>query len=238
MSDDKKMIQASEEAYTSYKSYKRVDFNALCEGAQGDYGHGNFISHQGLTFMDVVGRLYLTGNDLLYYPELAVKLRDIQEYPMLERVYPVNPDIKGMGFIKYFYRHVLESFKAFDADLAKASQEVNTVLNVYGMKRKVPIIDRVEVENTQKPFGYRKLVINGVDWYLDNAHSARRSTERIDLEQLLNIPREFERVEFEGVAAGTPFLALRLGKTWKHRGRVNWYSLDSATRSCLKKLLC
>src|SRR5689334_21948627 len=72
--------------YTLPENYEEMDFYDI------EYGFKKFISSRKIHFQDYIGRLYLTGNQLLYYPRLAKKLRDLKlnDYPSLERKYAVD----------------------------------------------------------------------------------------------------------------------------------------------------
>jgi len=48
------------------------------------------IHRECIPFQKHVGRQLMSGNALLYYPELTKKLREIADYPILKRCYPVD----------------------------------------------------------------------------------------------------------------------------------------------------
>lgn len=72
-----------------HNHYSSLDFYNLCSGHNQNPDY--FINGEGLTFRNYVGCKYLTGNELLYYPELALEIREFKEYPTL---------IEGLVWIK------------------------------------------------------------------------------------------------------------------------------------------
>jgi len=80
-----------------------------------------FIHRKGITFQEYVGRQFITGNELVYYPKLAEKLREMTDYPVLKRCYEVDQTITGLAFLKYFYDHSMEHLKNFQIELEQCS---------------------------------------------------------------------------------------------------------------------
>jgi len=219
------LITASEQKYISCTHYSKIDFWALWRGNRHDTD--STISRDGLTFMDYVGKLYLTGTDLLYYPALTQHLRTVKEYPTLTRVYPVDGKIQGMAFIEYFFDYALKSFEAFRAELREASSQVDNLIHLYGRDRQIPLIDSIEADDRYPNKCYTKVIINGVTWHIGDAYSSWKITEYINLYKFFSISIDYTCVELEDALPGTPFLALRLRKTYKHKGHVIWYNLNT-----------
>ena len=155
-------------------------------------------------------------------------MREVKKYPVLKRTYKVDGNINGMGFIEYFYELMKESFNSFMAELTLASSQVDHLIHKYGMKRKVPIINRIDVDHVSSYYQRKKLVINGITWHLkQDCHQELKITEYFDLKSALNISPDIYRVSLEDAAIGTSFIAVRIAKTWQHKGHVNWYDLKT-----------
>lgn len=223
------MIEQKKQPSVGFKNYKKIDFYTICHG----HGHHNsdsdsFLNRNGITFEDYVGSKYLTGNELLYYPKLSAAMREVTEYPILTRTYAVDEKISGLDFIKYFYELVKKCFDSFRAELTLASTEVDYLINKYGMKREIPIIDRIDVEQVNSCYQRKKLVINGIAWHFNQDNFQKlKITEFLDFRSLLEIPFDAYRVSLEDAMIGTPFIALRIAKSWHHKGHVNWYDLNT-----------
>ncbi|MEM2161112.1 MAG: hypothetical protein QXN55_09185 [Candidatus Nitrosotenuis sp.] len=223
------LIEEAKDVYKEslgHPNYKDIDFHSLRSSSY--HTEEGFINYNGLTFNDYVGCQYLTGNELLYYPELAKKIREIKDYPILKRSYAVDCKITGKLFFEYFLRYAIDCYQLFQTDLIEASKEVNNLIHLYGEERHTPIIDAILIESGSEGYYHRKkLLINGVVWELDG-RSDLKITEYINFYSLLNIPAADVRyVQLEDAVLGTPFIAVRIRKSWKHKGHVQWYNLDT-----------
>lgn len=214
----------------SYHHYSSFSYDHLL--SRHSPNHDYFINGKGLTFANYVGCKYLTGNELLYYPELAQQLRNLKEYPTLTRMFEINKEIEGLAFIKYFCEYTMECYKAFEQELSQASQVVNHLIHLYGTKRYMPIVNGIVEEEINSYSKEKKLVINGVAWAInDNSYRERRITDYIDLHSLLNISRaDFRTIKLEDAFVGTPFIAVRIVKAWPNKGHVHYYNLDTLQR--------
>lgn len=227
MSDQKQRIQAFEEKYIPFGNYASIDFDYFYYTySRNDTG---FLNQNGITFTDYVGLYYFTSNDLLYYPMLAEKIRTVKEYPTLTSTYAVDRQMKGMAFVADFYYRMQKAFEAFQAELKEASWEVDRLIGLYGEERKIPIIESMEIHDPCPRMVDEKLMINGITWYIELGYAgeSRDIRESINLRKLLGIPRDFLQVRLVDIVPGTPLLALRIGKTWGHKGQVIWYNLDT-----------
>ena len=207
----------------SYGNYKEIDFSALSSALNDDSG---FLSYKGLTFEEHVSSYYLTGNELLYYPKLTKQLRKL-EYPLIKRSYEIDKKIKGLPFIEYFCQHIQKSFTAFEAELNAQNKAVERLISQHGANRQRPIINAI---NKEKGSSYHNYVeINGVPWFLRKREQReeRKITEALDFHQLFHVPYEFMIHKIEDAQVGSTLIALRLAKDWQHKGRVQWYDLDS-----------
>jgi hypothetical protein len=222
-------IQGSTNFYLpSCRSHHTFDFSNLCYGKNRE---GNFLDYnKGITFEDKVGDIVVTGNELLYYPALAHKMRNLNEYPTLKRTYAVDKDIQGIAFIEYFYNHVKKHFDAFQEELATASSFAHNLIDKYGARREIPIVTRIEVEPVNNSYYQRKkLLINNISWHIESCpRDEFKVTEYVDLRKLFDIPYEIQSIKLEDAILGTSLIALRLTKSpYKHKGRIYWYDLNT-----------
>ncbi len=210
-------------------NYKQIDFASLrCDTPHCGAG---FFDAQGVTFEDRVGDQYLTGNELLYYPELAQKLREVNAYPYLKQTYSVNEELKGPAFLAYFYHHLHEVYERFQTELTAVSTEVNQLIVRYSEQRQMPIIDHLDEETMASLIRRDQLMINGVLWSLKNPDKVLNVTEYIDLYQLFNFSRRLVMsIYLEDAIPGTSFIALRLCSPVNCTGRVHWFSLETGLR--------
>lgn len=221
-----------------FNHHERLNFFDLLSGFSGSTENTDyFLHHKGITFRDHVGRQFMTGNELLYYPELAKKLREISDYPILKRCYKVDSTIRGLEFLKYFYQYSDECLKAFQIEHEQLSNQVDTLIDLHGQKRYLPLIDRLELVkipryNHEDYLESQALILSeGVKWRVNeksrNKPKNLKETEYLDLHRLFNISPEVEYLYLEDFVEGTPFIQVRLVKTWKHKGHIKWYSLDT-----------
>lgn len=217
------------------RDYKKINFLMLLCGLNRDYGSGlsrHFFLNfkKGITFRDYFGRQLMTGNELLYYPELAKKVHEIDDYPVFKRSYKVDETIEGLEFFDYFNHSLKASHRDFTEALNQVSMQVNQLIDDYGQKRFTPIL------NNEKYKPHQPLVIHGIEWFLKGSfnHFKKSSPAHcIDLHRLFNIPTKIMSVCVEEVIPQTPFIAVRIRKNGGYKGYVKWYSLD--TRQVIAK---
>lgn len=163
---------------------------------------------------------------LLYYPELAKKLRNLDDYPILKRSYAVDKTIQGLAFIDYFHHHVKACHKDFKTVLHQASMRVNQLIDEHGQKRLTPILTN---ETYRK---YQPLMIHGIEWSVKGPMNSMNLnfSNCINLHRLFTIPNKIICVEIEEVMTQTPFMAVRIINKWGDEGDVKWYSLDTRQR--------
>lgn len=221
-----------------FKHYQALDFHQL---SRGNYHYADntdyFMHHEGITFQDHVARQLMTGNELLYYPQLAKKLREIKDYPILKRSYAVDKTLKGLEFLKYFYLYSEEQFNNFHLELEQLSNQVHQFIEAHGQERHLPLIDSLDLVklpgcNGKYYLESQALIVHGVKWPVNQKprnkpNHCERETEYLDLHRLLNISPELEYLYLEDFVANTPFIQIRLAKTWQHKGHTKWYNLDT-----------
>lgn len=66
-----------------------------------------------------------------------------------------------------------------------------------------------------------------------NPDGCPRVIDCINLHRFLRMDEENDRLYLEDFRKGTPFVQLRLLKTCRHKGRTQWYNLD--TRQAVSK---
>lgn len=208
------------------KDYKDINFCNLLRGLNHDYyndpHHHSFVHlKKDITFQDYVGRQFMTGNELLYYLELAKKLREIDHFPVLKSAYKADETIESLEFIDYFHHYVKACHKDFKEALDHASTQINQLIDCYGQKRFTPILNH---EKYQK---YQRLMIHGVEWPVKNSLQPLSPAQCIDPHRLFNISQKIICVYIEEVVPEMPFVAVRICKKWGDKGYVKWYSLDT-----------
>lgn len=214
-----------QEKNSSY-SYKTLDFSSL------RYGFNNsecLINYDGFMLKDYVGIETYTGNELLYYPELAKAMRkSVKEYPTMARKYDVNKEIKGLEFVNYLAQRLNEVAKLFENERNKANETIENLVNHFGQNRVTPIIDKIiEADSNWKEWK-TGLIINGVTWLFKNESKSEELLTVVNMREFLNLSySEFEKVELEDAIIGTPFVAFRIGKAWRNTGSLHWYNLDT-----------
>jgi len=190
-------------------------------------GDTNWCIHREcIPFQKPVGRQLMSGNALLYYPELTKKLREMADYPILKRCYPV--DEKLNSFDQYLYQHTCH--RAFKTELNQASLQVNQFIDTYGQQRVVPILNNEHYKEGP-------LVIHGIEWLIQSQFRLLNPIRCINLHQLLIVPHWVNLLSIEAIKTDTPFIAVRIRENWKHEGHVKWYSLDTRQPVSQKEIL-
>ncbi|NNM58943.1 MAG: hypothetical protein HKM04_03930 [Legionellales bacterium] len=127
-----------------------------------------FINYDGLHFQSEVGCKRLTGNELLFYPELAEKLRLEPHYPTFCQDYDVDKQASGLAFLSYFNAHVHACHADFEAKLTEINIRANNLIMLYGQKRYQPIINALDKDERNNAI--TGLIINGTLGAVDNSH--------------------------------------------------------------------
>ncbi|MDO8954439.1 MAG: hypothetical protein Q7V63_06295 [Gammaproteobacteria bacterium] len=212
---------------TNYNSkYKTVDFSDLRFGFNNS---NNLIGYEGFTLNDYISNEIYTGNELLHYPKLAKALRvSIKEYPTMTRKYQVDKEVIGLKLFEYLDHRFKEVVSLFENEQKEASDKIENLVNHFGLAKKMPIIDKINETKNEWQNWKTGLIINGVEWLFNNETKDGELFTVVNMRDLLNISySDFEKVELEDAVIGTPFVAFRLGKTWRHTGTVQWYNLDT-----------
>ena len=221
-----------------YKNFNEIDFSGL---KNNHYYDRHFISSEGIQFEDHIDNHYYTAAQLVFYPELALKLRELKDddYPTLKRTYKIDENLKGMEFIEHFYETTKKSYAIFLKVYEEACTEMNALLKKYGRKRQTPIITAFE-KNAEGHCSSRScsVFINDVRWEMGDSPAGTKITEYLNMRYFLNVSHEYEMLKIADVKIGSPFLALRLGKTWRHKGHVQWFDLDTGQPVSKSKLHC
>lgn len=222
------------------RNHKSLNFSELLPKFSSYLENTDYFLHrEGITFRDHVGRQLMTGNELLYYPELAKKVREIADYPMLKRSHKVDKTINGLGFLRYFYQYADMQFKNFEVELEQLSKQVDELIDLYGQERYLPLINNIEFARTPKcngsysiAIGSQAIIINNVKWPVSNKKweepkNCLRETDYLNLHRFLNISYEIKYIYLENFIADTPFIQVRIVKTSEHKGHTAWYNLDT-----------
>ena len=235
-----KMIEGTVPA--SYRcpvnNYAHVALHNIASMCASNDGQG-FITSKGLVFREHINGTYYAGDTLMYYPELVPFIRELTEYPTIERLYPFRTEQKGMAFIDELFGAIQSAYDSFERELNQAREGLNHLIQQYGTRRYVPIIDSVVKQSRGKRIVVESLTIHGVSWEVCTSHLSEdkaRSALQLNIYNLLglvhdtydrNINNAYAFIEVVDVKLDTPFIAVRLAKTFKHAGHVVWYSLDT-----------
>jgi len=188
----------------------------------------HFLGNNHLNFTSSIGCLRLTGNELLHYPALAKALHAIPEYPDYNKIYPVTHTLQALTGLEFFIAFA-EYAKVCNADfmqeIATINAKVNNLIYLHGTEKTKPLITEILRRDPPNSTAYG-LAINGVDYEFAN-HRNTNPSKVIDLNRLIDRrAHNAEYLGFDAVLLNSPYLALRVAKTWKHAGRVIWYDLD------------
>ena len=198
--------------------------------SNGHYRVRHYFSQNELVYMEHVGSHYLTGNELLYYPELAKRLREV-EYPLLRCIHEIDKIDEGLPFEDF----VKKSSNDFESERNALSQKANQIVKDHGTKHQAPIINAIKRDDEGRYYDF--VEINGVIWHFHaGIQELKKLTEVIDFYQLFSIPHEFIMLTLEGAVIGSPLIALRIAKSWVHKGHVHWYDLNSRQKISMPRI--
>lgn len=167
-------IPSSDLKRALYGCHQDINFSDLLNGLNRRDARNTdqFLHREGITFRDYVGCQFLTGNELVYYPELAKKLRAIEDYPLLKRCYQVDTRVKGLALLKCFYEAATQHLKDFQREWEHYSNQVDACIERHGHARYLPLIDHMEIDKV--PYSHHEegywvkgqaLIIHGVQWH-------------------------------------------------------------------------
>lgn len=202
--------------------YSKIDYQNFSTNT---YHLQNDLLQDGhVCFVDYLGYQYLSNQALISYPSLTMALRQLKDYPTFSKQYPVDKSFKGMNFIRYFLNFLIESEQDFQAEIAQHHATVNNLIQLYGHERVTPVIDSVSTTHGLW------LKISGVTWQMlyryKNNHTSH--IHHINIDEAFNPYNAFKNFRLlEAFIPGTPYLAFRVAKACKHRGRLTWYSLET-----------
>jgi hypothetical protein len=196
----------------SYRDFARKTHYLECELLQND----------GLCFMNYVGYQQFSSKDLIFYPELTKALRQLNDYPSFTKKYPINEDLKGMAFIQYLLNYILECEKDFQSELAKQHAAVNHLIQIYGNHPVRPLILGATKTDALS------LNINGLNWRMvQYSHYEKSHIYFLEIDETFDLKRAFQKCQIEAFIPNTSYLAIRLGASYKHQGKLVWYSLEN-----------
>jgi len=190
----------------------------------------SFAAHDQLNFKSNIGCAYLTGNELLQYPELAKVLRGIEEYPTYKKSYPVSEELKelkGLNFLIAFTAYVKDCQADFKEEISKINTKINNLIYLHGAEKTTPAITGV-LKHEHNNY-IHSLIISGITFKLIDRHTSDTQSllTGIRLSNLIDCAAyDAEYANIDGALLNTPYIALRVKKSWKHTGRVIWYNLD------------
>jgi hypothetical protein len=75
------------------------------------------------------------------------------------------------------------------------------------------------------------LVINGVEWQLSGIYyndGTAKAHYKFNLRHFLgHHAKDMSAIEIEEIIPKTPYLAIRIRKTYAHKGKVKWFDLNT-----------
>ncbi len=222
------MITCQNLIYCSYfKHYSSLNWKTVSETK---FHHDEkFITENSLCFWDLTGAMQFTGNELFAYPDLAIKLRGLSDYPKMKREYAAPQELKkmaGIVFLSAFTEFAQTSYETFTCEKTKIDTTINHLIGEHGNNNAYPIIESAE---RWPAGGIRMVSIHGVEWQLTDSYNMDQPLETICLSKLPEIKglADLKRIQVDGVLIGSPFIALRLFIGDSKNGRQVWYCLHS-----------
>jgi len=214
-------------SFSNYTTLAGLDYSRLSRAYDNS---DSFMGRDQLNFTSNTGCAYLTGNELLQYPELAKALCDFEEYPIYKKSHPVSEelkDLKGLNFLIAFTDYVKICQADFAEEVSRINAKINNLIYLHGAKKTTPAVTGVlKYEHNNY---IHSLIISGVTFKLIDRHTSDTKSllTGIRLSRLIDCAAyDAEYANLDAVLLNTPYIALRVKKSWKHTGRVIWYNLD------------
>ncbi len=166
---------------------------------------------------------HFEASELMYYPELAERLRAVPGYPTFERSYPlVCKDMEGVALLRAFAQEFAQAVDRFQAEHKAENERVQALIDRFIVRREPVRVDRV---------GGKFLVINGITYqYQRGCYDGLPGgvLHGISFHRILGLKSdEAQLVDVAGYIPGSPFIDLRIRKTYSHSGKPNWLNLDT-----------
>lgn len=201
--------------------YSQISYHSIMGRAYS--AESNLFQDKHLYFVDYVGYLYLSNQELISYPALTMALRQLNDYPIFSKTYTIDQSPCGSEFMKYFFGFLLESEQDFKTEIALRHATVNNLIYLYGHDKVTPWINGINTSD-----GIR-LTINGVTWRLlySNRDNHGPDVHRLYICKSFDLENTYKKFDLEAFIADTPYLAFRVGKNYQQRGRLTWYSLET-----------
>ncbi len=222
------MIEQKTKSYFSnYGTLEALNYSKLSDAYNNDCD--GFMKYDQLNFRAQTGCLYLTGNEVLHYPALAKELLCVWEYPFFKKSYQVSQEVrslKGLDFLMALVEFVKTCEADFQNEVGVINARINNLIHLHGVNKTKPLITGAITNDNNF---VRGLVVNGVPFPF--ADTYRREKENplgmLNLRRLVNEKIfDEEYVRFEEAILNTSFFAVRVTKSYKHKGHVIWYNLD------------
>ncbi|NNM43747.1 MAG: hypothetical protein HKM07_05340 [Chlamydiae bacterium] len=198
MSTEKQMIQPKKEKTTLYYHYEDFNYSDLFYPHSDNTG---FIRNNALHLEDYAGDYY-TGNELMFYPTLAQKIRALKHYPLLTCDFKIDKGLKGKAFIIYFHHRTITKIRRFKKWVESSRNHINTLVEQFGGLKQAPIIE-----------SYRQG--DGYDEYINLKHLLQQYAQ------------EARYLSIDEIIPKTPYLAVRFKNEHKHVGKVKWFDLNT-----------
>lgn len=200
----------------------------------GSYGPGSitldslnrgfsFLDDGKITFQAWLEVPHFEASELMYYPELAERLRAVPGYPTFERSYPLAcKDMTGVALLQAFAQEFAQAVDRFHVEHKAENERLRGLIDRYIARREPVRVDRV---------GSKYLVINGITYqYQRGCYDGLPGgvLHGISFHRILDLKSEdAQLVDVAGYIPGSPFIDLRIRKTYSHSGKPNWLNLET-----------
>ena len=233
------MIKQSKPETIYSSNYRRIDFSTLYHAYNSSDA---FIGYDQLNFDAQIGYQNLTGNELIYYPQLAKALRNVPEYPILKKSYKASKDLTkktGMEFLIAFTEFAKQCHQEFEQERALLSSRVNNYIQMFGMEKAPVMINGLVRTENGTLIG---IEINGIKFELAGryhySHKEKKAAECINIDYLVYDEKDQDSQRYriiEDYIPESPYLAIRY-KKYRQTGHLVWYNLDTLQRVNLKDI--
>lgn len=164
-----------------------------------------------------------TGHELMFYPELASALRNIADYPIMQRKYSLEcAEERGTALLCKLSQELPAHCETYAKEYQDRSAEVNALIKRLILRRQ-PI--SVEALTSSK------ITISGIEYTLctDYYNSRHFDIRHIVTHDLFDVagsdnPRYVDIADY---IPFSPFVDVRLRKDYSYKGRPNWINLET-----------